>query len=80
MIELEHSDIRNSNRTGYAIGGEPHYIGTCFCGEGIAEGEEYYTIDGKLFHKECFDEYVEELVGLLSSNEKAKLIGAERIE
>lgn len=74
MIELEHPDISN------AIGSELRYIGTCFCGEAIAEGEECYAVDGKLFHKECFDEYVEDLVGLLSSNEKAKLIGAERIE
>lgn len=77
MIELEYPDIRNAINTGYAIGGVPRYIGTCFCGEGIEEGEEHYTIDGKLFHKECFHDYADEVFSLLTAREKAEMLGAE---
>lgn len=77
MIELEYPDIRNANRTGYAIGAEPRYIGTCFCGDGIAEGEEYYAVDGKMYHKECFHSWADDVFSLLTAREKAKMLGAE---
>lgn len=54
---LQHPDITAAERTGYALGNEPHdYLECDWCGGFIYLGTEYYDIHGEILCASCVED------------------------